>query len=65
MAEDRANDPNRRPDVTPVSAPGQSKAGSLHKGKSGYYEEHHSSSRYVGGCKSCMNEQKSGKHPLA
>ena len=43
----------------------QSKAGSLHKGKSGYYEEHHSSSRYVGGCKSCMNEEKSGKHPLA
>jgi hypothetical protein len=48
--------------ASPVASP---KSGSLHKGRSGYYEEHHSSTRYIGGCRNCMREEKSGKHPLA
>jgi hypothetical protein len=60
MAEDRANDPTRRFDPRPTTP-----SGTFHKGRSGYYEDHHSSTRYVGGCKSCMKEEKSGKHPLA
>jgi hypothetical protein len=56
---------NGRPEVTPDNSPRQNKPGSLHKGKSGYYEEHHSSNRYIRGCKNCMSEEKTGKHPLA
>jgi len=60
MAEDRANDPARRMDPRPTPS-----SGSFHKGRSGYYEDHHSSNRYIGGCKSCVKEEKAGKHPLA
>ena len=41
------------------------KAGSFHKGRSGYYDDHHSSTRWIGGCNNCKREEKAGKHPLA
>ena len=42
-----------------------SKVGSFHKGRSGYYEDHHSSTRWINGCTNCKREEKAGKHPLA
>lgn len=41
------------------------KAGSFHKGRNGYYRDHHSSNTYMGGCNKCKSEEKAGKHPLA
>ena len=65
MGRNNADFDSGRPEVTAANSPVQNKPGSFHKGKSGYYEDHHSSNRYIGGCKNCMSEEKTGKHPLA
>lgn len=46
------------------SAEGLKLPGSFHKGRQGYYEDHHSGSRWIGGCTKCAKEEKAGTHPL-
>jgi hypothetical protein len=41
------------------------KPGSFHKGRKGYYDDHHSSNTWNNGCNNCKREEKAGKHPLA
>jgi hypothetical protein len=50
-------------DSTPVPA-STPKSGSFHKGRNGYYRDHHSGSAWIGGCNNCKREQKAGTHPL-